>query len=359
MASKPPFVGEKVRLFDLCAKGKSTLRQKDLLDDGPYSVYGASGIAGTMESFQNEKPYVCVVKDGAGVGRAMACEAYTSVLGTMQALIPKNGDYLLHLVRSLKLGDGFSGSTIPHIYFKDYGKRAVPNYSSAQQAEIAAVLNLIETLIEQRGSVVRKSDELIKSRFVEMFGNPVSNPKYPKYPIFKLAKLSSGATPNRKKPEYFEGEIPWVKTGEVATGNINETEEHITEEAISDTACHVLPAGTILVAMYGQGDTRGKSALLNISAATNQACAAIKFNDQINEQFALAHLHLCYEDLRNLSYGGNQKNLSLKILKNYEVTVPPIGLQQQFADFVTQVDKSRFVCALASQQCTLAGVSFE
>ena len=115
-SSKPQFVeerGQKVKLNNLCSRGKSSLRQKDVSNDGPYAVYGASGLVGTMASFQNAVPYVAVVKDGAGVGRASACEAKTSVLGTMQALIPSEGidrDYLLHLVRSLHLGDGFSGS---------------------------------------------------------------------------------------------------------------------------------------------------------------------------------------------------------------------------------------------------------
>ena len=127
MTNKPQFVGEcrRVKLNEICSKGKSSLRQKDVINDGPYSVYGASGVVGTTSDYQNEIPYVAVVKDGAGVGRANACEPMTSVLGTMQALIPNPNverDYLLYLVRSLRLGGGFSGSTIPHIYFKDYGK---------------------------------------------------------------------------------------------------------------------------------------------------------------------------------------------------------------------------------------------
>ena len=147
MTSKPQFGGEKVKLSDLCGKGKSSLRQKDLLNDGPYLVYGASGVIGTMSCYQNEMPYVAVVKDGAGVGRAMACEGRSSVLGTMQALLPSENvdlNYLLHLVRSLKLGDGFSGSTIPHIYFRDYGEREVPAISFEQQTMIAAVFGQIE-----------------------------------------------------------------------------------------------------------------------------------------------------------------------------------------------------------------------
>lgn len=87
-----------------------------------------------MATFQNGARYVAVVKDGAGVGRANLCSARTSVLGTMQALIPTEmvlPEYLLHLIRAMRLGDGFSGSTIPHIYFKDYGQRLVRYVSMA------------------------------------------------------------------------------------------------------------------------------------------------------------------------------------------------------------------------------------
>lgn len=94
--------------------------------------------------------------------------------------------------------------------------------------------------------------------------------------------------------------------------------------------------------MYGQGDTRGKAAILRIEAATNQACAALEFGDKIDPQFALIHLHLCYEDLRSLSHGGNQKNLSLKIIKEYELVTPPLKLQREFAAFISQVDKSEY-----------------
>ena len=168
MTDKPQFVeerGQKVKLNNLCSRGKSSLRQKDVSNDGPYAVYGASGLVGTMASFQNAVPYVAVVKDGAGVGRASACEANTSVLGTMQALIPSEGidrDYLLHLVRSLHLGDGFSGSTIPHIYFKDYGKIEVPLPSLEVQKRIVSQLGLIEAQIEQAEAQITQLDQLVK-----------------------------------------------------------------------------------------------------------------------------------------------------------------------------------------------------
>ena len=178
-ANKPPFDGEWVRLNQLCMKGRSALRQKDLIDGGPYAVYGASGIIGSMSTFQNGARYVAVVKDGAGVGRVNLCSARTSVLGTMQALIPTEmvlPEYLLHLIRAMRLGDGFSGSTIPHIYFKDYGQRLVRYVSMADQERIVGTLGSIEDQIDILHQQNERLDTLVKSRFVEMFGDPASNP---------------------------------------------------------------------------------------------------------------------------------------------------------------------------------------
>ena len=347
--SKPRFVGEyrRVKLSEICSKGKSSLRQKDVFDDGPYAVYGASGIVGTMSVYQNEAPYVAVVKDGAGVGRANACEPMTSVLGTMQALIPNSDvdrDYLLHLVRSLHLGRGFSGSTIPHIYFRDYGKIEVPLPSIDAQKRIVFEFGSVEAQIAQAETQIKQLDSLVKSRFVEMFGDPAAaDTKHELLAIGNFADVQTGATPLRRKPQYYGGSIPWVKTGEVACNFANGVEEDITEVAIKETNCKVFPAGTVLVAMYGQGDTRGKAAILPFEAATNQACAAILPSSTHNEVFLNAQLQLLYEDMRAKSLGGNQKNLSLGIIKSMKVILPSMEAQQEFASFASQVDKSRFV----------------
>lgn len=157
-----------VALNRLCNKGVSSLRQKDVANDGPYPVYGASGIVGYSADYQNEERYVAVIKDGAGVGRVCVCEAKSSVLGTMQALLPVEGvncDYLLRLVRSMKLGDGFTGSTIPHIYFTDYGRRLVVEHGRSEQQAIAKSLYAVEAQTVTLGLQSERLDELVKSRF--------------------------------------------------------------------------------------------------------------------------------------------------------------------------------------------------
>lgn len=201
-----------------------------------------------------------------------------------------------------------------------------------------------EQVKENHRSLLAACDDVVKSQFVEMFGDPIRGvAKFDMAKLGDLAILSSGATPKRDHPEYYGGDIPWVKTAEVAQGDIRATEEHITKAGLNSSSCRIIPAGTILLAMYGQGETRGKVAMLEIEAATNQACAAIECDpSKLNALYALHHLRMCYGDLRAKSKGGNQKNLSLAMLKRYLIVWPPLALQQEFADFAASVDKSKF-----------------
>ena len=114
----------KVKLEDVCERGTSNLKQSDIVNmTGKYPVYGASGYIGNVDFYHQRNPYVAVVKDGAGIGRTMLCPAKSSVIGTMQYLLPKNNvlpEYLYYVVRYMHLEKYFTGATIPHIYFKNY-----------------------------------------------------------------------------------------------------------------------------------------------------------------------------------------------------------------------------------------------
>ena len=237
--------------------------------------------------------------------------------------------------------------------FKELSKREVERFliplpPLERQRECTSKLGAIEGEITEARGQLTKLDELVKARFVEMFGDPITNPKQlPIMRIDEIADVQTGATPLRSNPEYYGGPIPWIKTGEVAAGLLDNAEETITELALRETNCKLFPAGTILVAMYGQGDTRGKAAILKQAAATNQACAAILLNDGYDASFILAQLNLRYKDLRSRSLGGNQKNLSLKIIKAYELVIPSIEQQIIFMTFVAQVDRLKADTQLA------------
>lgn len=236
------------------------------------------------------------------------------------------------------------GSLSPTANWKDLRTLEFDLPSPGKQRELAGILSEAESLKGHYRKLLTTCDDVVKSQFIEMFGSPIrGTAKFDMAKLGDLASLSSGATPKRDHPEYYGGDIPWVKTTEVAQGNVKSADEHITQAGLDNSSCRIIPAGTILMAMYGQGETRGKVAMLEIEAATNQACAAIECDSsKLNSLYALHHLRMCYGDLRSKSKGGNQKNLSLAMLKRYLIVWPPLTLQQEFADFAASVDKSKF-----------------
>jgi type I restriction enzyme S subunit len=160
-----------------------------------------------------------------------------------------------------------------------------------------------------------------------------------KLKVSDVAKVTSGATPSRQKAKYWNGSIPWVTTSLVGFNRIAAAGEFITEDGLKNSATKVFPRGTVIMALYGQGVTRGKVAILDIDAATNQACAAMLIKKgEIYSEFLFYELQRRYDELRNLSNDGSQKNLSGKLLKNISITVPTLPGQRQIADFLTAVD---------------------
>lgn len=144
-----------------------------------------------------------------------------------------------------------------------------------------------------------------------------------------LAETCSGTTPSRGRSEFYGGRIPWVKTGELLDGSIFDSEEHVSEVALRETSLRLLPKGTLLVAMYGQGQTRGRTGLLECEATINQACFAILPNDRFVPEFLQFWFRFSYERLRHATEnrGGNQPNLNGDVLRKENVPVPPLSEQ--------------------------------
>jgi type I restriction enzyme S subunit len=163
--------------------------------------------------------------------------------------------------------------------------------------------------------------------------------------IDQLSDVGTGATPLRSQKGYYEGgTVPWVTSGALNADRVTAAEELITEKALAETNAKLFPPGTLLLAMYGEGKTRGKVAELLISAATNQACAALVFrpSSQPTQPYVKVFLLGNYSDIRSLSSGGVQPNLNLSIVKNTVLPLPPLAQQQAI---VAEVDRRLSVVA--------------
>lgn len=162
---------KEVLLEEVCEAKSSNIAIKDLdNNNGEYPIYGASGFIKNVDFYKFDKPYIAIVKDGAGVGRVMVLPAKSSIIGTMQAIIPNETidiNYLYNVLVSKKLSKYYTGATIPHIYFKDYKNEKINIYSIEEQKNISIKLTNVNNLIWIKKDEINKLDELIKSQFVK------------------------------------------------------------------------------------------------------------------------------------------------------------------------------------------------
>ena len=152
--------------------------------------------------------------------------------------------------------------------------------------------------------------------------------------------VTSGGTPSRAAQEYFEGgTIPWMKTGEVKQRFVYETEEHITELGLENSSAKLIPANSLVVAMYGDGDTAGNVAINKVPVTTNQACCNFVVDPtRADYRFLYYYLKANYNNLVNLKLGGSQQNLNAATLKRFPVPKVPLALQQKIAAILSAYD---------------------
>lgn len=168
----------------------------------------------------------------------------------------------------------------------------------------------------------------------------------------EVCHTTSGGTPSRREPKYYQGNIPWVKSGELDKGIITATEETISEEAIKNSSAKIFPKGTLLIALYGA--TIGKLAFLGVDAATNQAICGIYQNDEINSSYLYNYLFYKKRKLVGQGIGGAQPNISQTILKSLDLPLPPKPTQQaivsKIEELFSELDKGIENLRLAQQQ---------
>ena len=169
------------KLNEVCDKGSSNIVINKLEDNnGDYPLFGASGLVKNVDFYHQDKPYIGIVKDGAGVGRVNTYPAFSSLVGTMQYIFAKENcllDFIKYFLIKLDLSHCVSGATIPHIYFKDYGKERIPVPSIEVQKSIVAELDKINEVISLKKAQLGDLDALAQSLFYDMFGDPIENEK--------------------------------------------------------------------------------------------------------------------------------------------------------------------------------------
>ena len=222
-------------------------------------------------------------------------------------------------------------------YVQDF---AIQEQTLEYQQRVVLELDKVAELIALRKEQLAKLDELVKSRFIELFEN-----KYNTVKIGDVFKTTSGGTPSKAHPEYYEGgTIPWLSSGEVNAGIISSVKNHITQAGVDNSSAKMVPENSVVIAMYGA--TAGQVGLLRIATTTNQAVCSVLPNNSYVPEYLYYAAKSKKDWMISQCAGGAQPNISQGIIRQMEIIDAPREKQEQFATFVEQTDKSK----LAIQQ---------
>lgn len=340
------------KLNEVCEKGASNIVINKLTDNsGEYPLFGASGLVKNIDFFHQDKPYIGIVKDGAGVGRVNIYPAYSSLVGTMQYIFPKEGysiDFIKYFLVKLDLSHCVSGATIPHIYFKDYGKENIPTPSLATQLAIVSELDKINELIRLKKEQLKDFDNLAQSLFYEMFGDPVENEKG--WDVKKLDNVCNITSSKRIfADEYTNTGIPFYRSKEVierSKGLPISVELFISEERYNEIKekFGVPKIGDILITAVG---TIGKIWAIDTDNKFYFKDGNLVWLKDIDNQLANSCffrrlLEYLIEEYKKTNANGAAYNaLTIAKLKLMSCPLPPLSLQRLFAQRIEQIEREK------------------
>lgn len=338
---------EMVRLGDVCEGKSSNIAQKDLeQNEGDYPIFGASGLIKHVDFYRHDFEYIAVVKDGAGVGRTTLCPPKSSIIGTMQAILPKpsvNSRYLYYAISGMNLASYYTGATIPHIYFKDYSKEMLTLPPLPVQQQIADVLDRASALIEKRKAQIEKLDLLVKSQFIEMFGNR----GYDSKPLSDIAVVMGGLTKNSGQKVQGKS-YPFLRVANVYSNNFDLTEMHnITVEDNKVNRVLLNKGDLLFVEGNGSPTQIGRVAIWDgqIQPCVHQNhLIKVRFVQKINPMYAMYYFMSPLgrkQIVRLASSTSGLYTLNLKKIGSLELPIPPLALQTEFANFVQTVEAQK------------------
>ena len=227
----------------------------------------------------------------------------------------------------------------------------IPDYS--EQERIGELLDLLTTIINQRRTELQQLDNLVKARFVEMFGDPDLSKKNAEWiPISEIGIVVGGSTPKTSVPEYWDGEYRWISPAELQddSGVIYDSVKKITKAGIDSCSLKELPIGTVILSSRAP---IGKLAIAGNTFYCNQGFKSIICNDRILPRYLYTVLLYNTEYLNSLGRGATFKEISKSIVENIRIPVPSVDAQNEFVSFVNQIDKSKFVVQQALDKAQL------
>jgi type I restriction enzyme S subunit len=324
--------------------GNTSLTKKAYEPSGQYLAVSAAGCDGRIGHAEHKAFTPVLSAIGAQCGKIFwPVEDFTAIKNTI-TLTPKVGEsdsrFLFHLLEHIELPK--RGAAQPFMSKGDISAFSVPVPPLPEQKRIAAILDAADALRAKRRESIEQLDSLVQATFLEMFGDPVTNPKgWESKRIEDFCKTQTGGTPSRSKASrYFGGSIPWVKSGELREQTIYDTEEHITPQALEESAAKMVAKGALMVALYGA--TVGRIARLGVEAATNQAiCSIVLPANHVHPAYMFQALRTKVPEWLSRRVGGGQPNISNGVIKDTLIPLPPLVLQTRFASISEAIEQQK------------------
>lgn len=265
-------------------------------------------------------------------------------------------DYLLYyLLQALKaVEDKTSYVTVKHLSAKVLESIEIPLIGLQEQKEITTKLNRLSSLIDKRKQQLENLDKLIKSQFIEMFGDPIENTKsWPTETVERVCeRIFGGGTPSKSCSEYYAGQIPWVTPKDMKTTLIYDSIDHITEDAVKNSTTNAVPVGAVLMVIRSGILKHTLPVALSGAVVTiNQDMKAFVVRKEIiNASYLLHFFQAIEKDVLSEVRGVTADNIDFKAFVKRKVVLPPIEQQNEFARFVEQTDKSKFTIKQSLEQ---------
>ena len=266
------------------------------------------------------------------------------------------------MLKQGKIIDGFyRGDGIKHPSMKLVLDMQVPVPPINIQDEIIRILDHYTKVNRQLLSSLKEELRIRQQQFAFYQKSLFDLKDYPCLRIGEFADCYAGATPSTKKASYWnKGVIPWMSSGEVNLGEVFKTEKSISQEGYNHSSTKLLPVNTVVIALAGQGKTRGTVAITRIPLCTNQSLCGIIPDERVNSEYLLYYLKSQYKKLRDISSGsGFRGGLNLKLIKTVEIPVPPVELQIQIAKIAASYSKAfSEICKTIIQEIDLREIQY-
>ena len=335
---------------------------------GPYPYYGANGQQGTIDAYLFDEPLILLAEDGGRFGEPDRGIAYrisgkTWVNNHAHVLRAKSDfdiNFLCRVLENYDVTPWVTGTTRGKLTQASASEILVPRPPLPEQRRIAEILDKADALRAKRRACLAQLNTLTQSIFLDMFGDPATNRnRWSKLTLGEVATFVGGGTPSRDNPEFFTGSICWATSKDMRAEFLDDTEEHITEDAIKNSATKVVPAGTILIVVKSKVLAhRLPVAIARVATCFGQDLKGVQVGPRCEVSFVAASLRIGSQLLLKSARGINTEGLTLEHLRAFPLVLPPLGLQSEFArriDAVLNV-KAKLTASLTQLESAFASL---